>query len=202
MSSNARIFSAISVGVLLVALGLISIVNLSSRRVGHSLDSDGFGSNSTAAAIHPGTVAAGKMAANFNLKDLKGDPVSLSGLRGKVVFLNVWATWCAPCIEEMPSIESLYKEFRNDKDFVVLAVSQDIDGSKMVTPFVEKNGLQFTVLLDPANDVGEAYGVNGIPETFIIGRDGRIVAHHVGPYDWSNRDIRDALQELIKSKQG
>ena len=56
--------------------------------------------------------------------------------------------------------------------------------------------------LDPHNEVGESYDVNGIPETFIIGRDGRIVAHHVGPYDWSNTDIREALQELIKSRQG
>jgi cytochrome c biogenesis protein CcmG/thiol:disulfide interchange protein DsbE len=101
----------------------------------------------------------------------------------------------------MPSIESLYKNFKGDGDFVVLAVSQDTDGGS-VRPYVEQNHLQFTVLLDPRNEVGELYDVNGIPETFIIGRDGRIVAHHVGPYDWSNADIREALQELIKSKQG
>jgi peroxiredoxin len=122
-------------------------------------------------------------------------------LRGKVVFLNVWATWCAPCREEMPSIQSLYKDFKSNKDFVVLAVSQDTDRGT-VRPFVEHNHLQFIVLLDPRNEVGESYDVNGIPETFIIGRDGRIVAHHVGPYDWSNADIREALQELIKSRQG
>ena len=197
MSSNARIFSAISFGALLIALGLISFVNLSSHRTlgSTSLDSE------TAPLSRSGTVAAGKLAANFKLKDLKGDEISLASLRGKVVFLNIWATWCAPCREEMPSIESLYNDFKSNKDFVVLAVSQDTDGGT-VRPFIEQHHLQFTVLLDPRNEVGERYDVNGIPETFIIGRDGRIVAHHVGPYDWSNADIRDALQELIKSKQG
>lgn len=197
MSSNARLFSLISLGTLLIAIGLISFVNLSSHR---TLRAARPGSE-TAPLPQPSTVAAGKLAANFKLKDLKGDEISLASLRGKVVFLNVWATWCAPCREEMPSIESLYKDFKANKDFVVLAVSQDTDGA-MVRPFLEQNHLSFTVLLDPRNEVGERYDVNGIPETFIIGRDGRIVAHHVGPYDWSNADIREALQELIKSRQG
>lgn len=197
MSSNARVLSAIALGALLIAIGLISVVNLSSRRIlGSRMESE-----KAAPLPASGTVAAGKLAANFTLKDLRGDKISLASLRGKVVFLNIWATWCGPCREEMPSIESLYNDFKANRDFVVLAVSQDTDGSA-VRPFVEQNHLQFTVLLDPRNDVGESYDVNGIPETFIIGRDGRIVAHHVGPYDWSNADIREALQELIKSRQG
>ena len=197
MSSNARLLSAIALGALLIAIGLVSFVNLSSHRMfGAAPVTSGVDST-----VQSPSVAAGKLAANFSLKDLKGDKISLASLRGKVVFLNVWATWCAPCREEMPSIESLYTKFKGNPDFVVLAVSQDTDGSS-VRPFVEQNHLQFTVLLDPRNQVGELYDVNGIPETFIIGRDGRIVAHHVGPYDWSNGDIREALQELIKSKQG
>jgi peroxiredoxin len=200
MSNNARIFSAISVGVLLIGLGLIGFVNQAARH--RSSDAQDVASLASRPAVQSSTVAAGKVAAGFTLKDLRGEVVSLSSMRGKVVFLNVWATWCAPCREEMPSIETLYNEFKSDKDFVVVAVSQDTDGIKVVKPFVEKNRFGFTVLLDPANQVGEAYGVNGIPETFIIGRDGRIVAHHVGPYDWANSDIRDALQELIKSKVG
>jgi peroxiredoxin len=197
MSSNARLLSAIALGALLIAIGLVSFVSLSSHRTFGSAPVNS-GMDSTAQSP---SVAAGKLAANFTLKDLKGDEISLASLRGKVVFLNVWATWCAPCREEMPSIESLYKKFKGDGNFVVLAVSQDTDGGS-VRPYVEQNHLQFTVLLDPRNEVGELYDVNGIPETFIIGRDGRIVAHHVGPYDWSNADIREALQELIKSKQG
>jgi cytochrome c biogenesis protein CcmG, thiol:disulfide interchange protein DsbE len=197
MSSNAKFFSAIALGMLLIAIGLISFLNLSSRWTLGSARAE----PETVPLSQSATVAAGKLATNFKLKDLKGDEISLASLRGKVVFLNIWATWCAPCREEMPSIESLYNDFKADKDFVVLAVSQDTDGTT-VGPFVKQNHLQFTVLLDPRNEVGERYDVNGIPETFIIGRDGRIVAHHVGPYDWSNGDIREALQELIKSRQG
>jgi peroxiredoxin len=193
VSSNVRILSAIALGALLIGIGLISFVNRQTAGSYHDLG--------TLTLRKPPEVAAGKMAANFSLNDLNGKQVTLASLRGKVVFLNIWATWCAPCREEMPSIESLYNSFKGSKDFVVLAVSQDTDGAG-VRPFVEQNHLQFGILLDPRNEVGERYDVNGIPETFIIGRDGRIVAHHVGPYDWSNADIREALQELIKSRQG
>ena len=100
----------------------------------------------------------------------------------------------------MPSIETLYDEFSKDPDFVVLAVSQDSEGRGAVDSYVRKNGFKFTVLLDPQNQVGDAYEVSGIPETFIIDRTGRIVAHHVGPYDWAQPEMRDALRELIETK--
>lgn len=147
------------------------------------------------------TVPAGKMAAPFALEDLNGRLVTLDDLRGKVVFLNVWATWCGPCREEMPSIETLYDEFKNDKDFVILAVSQDTRGRAAVEPYVEQNGYHFEVLLDPENKVGESYDVGGVPETFIIDRDGRIVAHHMGAFDWSSADFRAALRELLNQKE-
>lgn len=190
MSRDAKILSVVAVATLVVGLVIVSFVAMSGRRSGVS----------AGPSLKP--VAAGAMAADFKLKDLGGNTISLSSLRGKVVFLNVWATWCAPCREEMPSIESLYEEFRKDKDFEVLAVSQDTAGRKAVAPYVTKTGLKFTVLLDPTNLVGDAYNVSGIPETFIIDRNGRIVAHHVGPYDWSSSEMRDALEELIKSKAG
>lgn len=194
MSRNARILSAIAAAALLVAIGLAAYANLTG---GSGADSPEL----PAAARRGPAVAAGKLAADFTLKDLNGRTVSLSALRGKVVFLNIWATWCGPCRDEMPSIESLYEKFNADRDFVVLAVSQDTDG-KLVAPFVKKNNLKFTIVLDPRNVVGDTYDVSGIPETFIIDRDGRIVAHHLGPYDWANPEIRDALQELINSKSG
>ena len=190
MSRDAKILSLVAVAGLAVALGIVAVVGMSGRR----------GGPSTGPVLKP--VAAGGMAADFKLQDLRGNTISLSSLRGKVVFLNVWATWCAPCREEMPAIESLYEEFSKDKDFEVLAVSQDTSGRKAVAPYVKRTGLRFTVLLDPSNEVGDAYNVSGIPETFIIDRDGRIVAHHMGPYDWSSSEMRDALEELIKSKAG
>ena len=141
------------------------------------------------------------MAAPFALEDLNGRMVTLGDLRGKIVFLNVWATWCGPCREEMPSIETLYNDFKDNQDFVILAVSQDTRGREAVEPYVEKNGYHFEVLLDPQNKVGESYDVGGVPETFIIDRDGQIVAHHMGAFDWSSADFRAALRELLNQKE-
>ena len=133
----------------------------------------------TAAAIQA-TVAAGSQAADFKLETLDGTTVSLESLRGKVVFLNVWATWCGPCREEMPSMQTLYDDFKGNKDFVMLAASQDTSGRAVVASYVAKNGYHFTILLDPENKISETYDVSGVPETFIIDRKGQIVAHHMG----------------------
>ena len=147
-----------------------------------------------------GVVAAGSLAADFKLQDLGGNTVSLSSMRGKVIFLNIWATWCSPCREEMPSMETLFQDLKHNPDFVVLAVSVDRKGKAVVAPYVEKNGFNFTVLLDPDNQVSESYNVSGVPESFIIDRKGRIVAHHMGAFDWSRSDVKDALIALIDAK--
>ncbi len=154
------------------------------------------------AAQSPATVAAGSRAADFKLETLDGQTVSLQSLRGKVVFLNVWATWCGPCREEMPSMQTLYDDFKGNKDFVMLAASQDTSGRSVVASYVAKNGFHFTILLDPENKISETYDVSGVPETFIIDRKGQIVAHHMGAFDWSRPDVKDALQQLLDSKQG
>ena len=146
-------------------------------------------------------VSAGNRAADFKLEALDGQTVSLDKLRGKVVFLNVWATWCGPCREEMPSMQTLYNDFKDNKDFVMLAVSQDTKGRAVVAPYVEKNGYRFEILLDPENKISQTYEVSGVPETFIIDRKGRIVAHHMGAFDWSRPDVKDALQALLDTKE-
>ncbi|HVN91813.1 MAG TPA: TlpA disulfide reductase family protein [Candidatus Binataceae bacterium] len=191
MSSNTKVLSIIAGISLVVAIGLI-FGSASFRGVGDL----GSGGGSGGVGL-----AAGKEAPNFTLQDLNGKNVALSSFRGKVIFLNLWATWCPPCRSEMPSIQSLYKTFAKDKDFVTLTVSEDSDVSKPPA-YIKKNKFDFPVLLDPRNVVGEAYDVSGLPESFVIGRDGRIVAHHIGPYDWANGDIRDALQDLLKAKPG
>jgi peroxiredoxin len=193
MSGRNKLLSALAIAILVTGIALATLVQLPSPGGGNTPEPRSDDNN---------PVAAGKMAAGFTLQDLKGNAVSLESLRGKVVFLNVWATWCPPCREEMPSIEKLYDEFKGDKSLVILAVSQDTDGRKAVAPFVEKNGYHFPVLLDPKNEVGDEYDVSGIPETFIIDREGRIVAHHVGPFDWASADFKEALQDLIKEKAG
>lgn len=177
-------------GVVLVVLGIAAVAF--QRLIPHPARPGGGGEE----------VAAGEVAANFNLKDLNGRSVSLSSLRGKVVFLNVWATWCGPCREEMPSMEALFNSFKNRKDFVMLAVSQDRTGAEVVAPYVEQNRYHFEILLDPDNQLQESYNITGVPETFIIDRSGRIVAHHMGAFDWSRDEVRQALEELLQAKQG
>jgi len=175
----------------------IALVALSGHR-GARIDS-----TSLETAVQSKTeVTAGSRAADFKLEALDGTTVSLESLRGKVVFLNVWATWCGPCREEMPSMQTLYDDFKANKDLVMLAASQDTSGRSAVASYVKKNGYHFTILLDPENKISETYDVSGVPETFIIDRKGQIVAHHMGGFDWSRPDVKDALQQLLDSKQG
>jgi cytochrome c biogenesis protein CcmG/thiol:disulfide interchange protein DsbE len=140
---------------------------------------------------------AGFPAPDFTLKDLSGRPYRLADLRGKVVFLNLWATWCAPCRMEMPSMERLYHQL-SGADFAMLAVSEDEDGMSAVQPFVHDLGLTFPVLLDVEGTVPPRYGVTGYPETFIIDRQGRVIHHMIGPEDWDSEPVMDFLLRLLK----
>ena len=110
---------------------------------------------------------AGDVAPDFTLATLKGDSVRLSDYRGKVVFLNFWATWCPPCREEMPSMESLYRGLKG-REFEMLAVSIDRKEEKAMRPFVTGFPLTFPVLLDPDKEIYGLYRLTGVPETFII----------------------------------
>jgi peroxiredoxin len=124
------------------------------------------------------------LAPDFAVPDLRGRAVRLSALRGKVVLLNVWTTWCPPCRDEMPSMQKLYDRMQG-RDFELLAVSQDEGGQSVVEPFVKEMKLSFPVLVDPERQVGERFGVWGYPETFVIDRNGFVVERVIGPRDWS-----------------
>src|SRR4030042_4818674 len=108
--------------------------------------------------------AVGIAAQDFEFPALRGGPVKLSSYRGKVVFLNIWTTWCPPCREEMPFMEALYRRLKG-REFEMLAVSIDRKGEEVVGPFVEKYGLTFPALLDSDNKAYKLYGLTGIPET-------------------------------------
>ncbi len=147
------------------------------------------------------TRAGGYEAADFELPDLSGRVHKLSELRGKVVFLNLWATWCPPCIAEMPSIEALHRRFGSE-DLAILAVSADGGGESVVRPFVENLGLTFPILLDPEGTLSPRYGVTGYPETFVIGRDGRVIEHFIGPTDWVSSARINYFQTLLRQPSG
>ena len=99
---------------------------------------------------------------NFAFPDLNGKEVSLAEHRGKVVLLNVWATWCPPCRQEMPSMQSLYEKF-NGENFEILAVSIDSEGGEAVAPFMRQMNLTFPALLDPGETIRSLYAITGVP---------------------------------------
>lgn len=138
-----------------------------------------------------------KGAPNFCLEDLNGKKVYLKNFKGKVVFVNFWATWCGPCKEEMPSMESLYKQFK-EREFVVLAVSVDYAGAKPVKEFMEKHQYTFPVLLDPKLNVLDLYEAKEIPVTFIIDKKGRMVGKAIGPRNWKSSEILSLVDQLLK----
>ena len=141
--------------------------------------------------------ARSREAPKFVLPDLSGKVVRMDDLRGKVVLLNLWATWCPPCVEEMPTLEALSKKMTG-RDFVLLAISED-EHSEDVAPWIEQRGLTFPVLLDARGQVGADLGITGYPETFIVDRTGRIVHHHIGYRDWGEPGIVAALERLMNT---
>ncbi len=140
--------------------------------------------------IHP---SKEKLAQDFTLPMPNAKTFRLSEQRGKVVFVNFWATWCAPCREEMPAMERLWREHR-DRGFVIVAVSIDSNPA-VVSPFVKKGGFTFPIVLDPKMEVANTYGLRVVPSSFLIDRKGNHTAQAYGPRSWDN----DAAHSLIES---
>jgi len=137
------------------------------------------------------------LAPNFSLPNLDGQSVSLNDYKGKVVIVNIWATWCPPCVAEAPSLERLYNKFKDD-DFELLAVSIDEDGAMAIEPFIKKHNLTFPVLVDPEGSILDLYGSTGVPESFIVRKDGIIDDKVIGAIDWTSPKVIEYFQDLIK----
>ena len=138
-----------------------------------------------------------KKAPNFCLKDLNGKEVEMKHFKGKVVFLNFWATWCGPCKEEMPSMEALCQQFK-EKDFTFLTISVDYGGGKAVKEFLDKHRYTFLVLLDPKGESLDLYDVKGIPTTIIIDKKGAMIGKAIGPKNWNKIEVISFLNLLLK----
>ena len=121
-------------------------------------------------------VESARSKVNFTLSDLSGKPWHLSDLKGKVVLVNFWATWCPPCRKEMPDLEVLQGQFK-DKGLVILGISDEKE--PVVSAFIAKNNYTFPILLDPDRKVNTAYQVQGIPKSLIYDRNGRLVAESI-----------------------
>jgi outer membrane lipoprotein-sorting protein/thiol-disulfide isomerase/thioredoxin len=139
---------------------------------------------------------SGKTAADFTLSSLDGKEYSLQALRGKVVLLDFWATWCVPCRKDMPSLEKIYSEFR-DRGLVLLGMNVGED-AQTVGKFLAANKLSYPIVLAGENQMLEGYSVTAFPTVVLIDRDGTIFLYHVG--SGSEADLRDALAKLGFSK--
>jgi peroxiredoxin len=144
---------------------------------------------------------AGGPAPDFRLPSLQGGEVELRSVRGRPVVLNFWATWCPPCVVEMPSLERLHKTL-GPEGLAVLAVSADEDEARL-RRFVEENALTLPVLRDPGGrTAASAYRTTGYPETFVLDRNGIVQQHYVGPAEWDTPEAIAHFRHLIAAAGG
>jgi peroxiredoxin len=134
---------------------------------------------------------------DFSLQDLDGKTVTLKEFRGKVVFLNFWATWCPPCREEMPAMQKIYTELQ-DKGLVMLAINF-METPNTIRPFVKEHKLTFPILLD-SGTVMVSFGVLGLPATYLIDRQGKAAARALGGRDWSNQESLRMIRKLLDER--
>ncbi len=153
-------------------------------------------------------ILAGVPAPNFVATDSAGHQISLSDFKGKVVLVNIWATWCGPCREEMPSIEKLYEHFKDNPDFQILAVSVDAKPGQMDPllghtgndpfTFAAKNGYTYPIYWDASHKIFNLYQMTGVPETFVVGRDGVIYKKIAGVTKWDAPENEELVRRLLE----
>ena len=132
----------------------------------------------------------------FKMVDLEGETIQFEDLKGKVIFLNIWATWCPPCIAEMPNIQSLYEKVGSDKiAFVMLSV--DKAGLKKVKKFIDRKGFTFPVYM-PASPLPDDFYTQSIPTTFLISPEGKIVHKQLGMAEYDTPEVRKFLQDMAR----
>lgn len=135
----------------------------------------------------------------FSAEDLDGNMVSLSSQRGKVILLNLWATWCPPCRAEMPSMEKLYNKLKN-KNFTILAIATPTpprETREKIENFIAENGYTFPVLIDDSREISYQYGSGSIPTSWIIDEEGKVVARFVGGMEWNTDLMLEIFEELL-----
>jgi len=150
-------------------------------------------------------VEVGTRAPNFQARDMQGRPVALQDLRGQVVLLNIWATWCGPCLDEMPSMERLHQQL-GPQGLRIVAVSVDAPQGQLgslgrrggdVAAFARELGLTFTIWHDPSARIGRTYRTTGVPESFVIDRNGIIQKKVIGATEWDTGANPELLRRLL-----
>ncbi len=135
----------------------------------------------------------------LSLEGVDGRPLRLEDLRGKVVFLNFWATWCVPCRQEMPTMERLYRDYRESGLAVVAVNFKEAKGE--VKRFFEEFHLNFPAVLDSEGNAARAYAVRALPVTFLLSRDGLILWRAIGSRDWDSPDSRAYFKQVLQRTQ-
>lgn len=152
------------------------------------------GASATTAGPAP---QAGFRAPDFTLKTPSGDSYTLAELQGQAVLINVWATWCPPCRSEMPAIQKMYEEYKDD-GFIVLAVNSTVQDNPFdIPPFMEEFNLTFPILLDETGEVARAYQVRSLPSSYFINRQGIITEVVIGG-PMSEALLRTRIEEALK----
>jgi thiol-disulfide isomerase/thioredoxin len=137
------------------------------------------------------------MSVDFTLKNLAGEDISLSSYRGKVIFLNFWATWCGPCRAEMPSMQKMYEALKGE-DFEIIAVNLQ-ENEDVVKQFIEESGYTYPILLDTTGRIGGTYGARSIPTTYIIDKNGFVLGGLIGSREWDDEETIDVFRQLAQN---
>jgi len=141
-------------------------------------------------------IEVGTRAPDYSVRTLDGDTVAIRDFRGEVVLLNVWATWCAPCEQEMPSMQRLQEEL-GPQGLRVVAVSVDQADPKSVRDWVDERNLTFTVLHDASGRIQQVYQTTGVPESFVLDRDGMILKKIIGATEWDHPAQKALFRRLL-----
>jgi thiol-disulfide isomerase/thioredoxin len=128
--------------------------------------------------------------------DMDGNPAHFADFTGKPVIVNLWATWCAPCVQEMPALVALQKKL--DGKLLIAAISEDRGGARVVAPFVAENKIQgLKIFLDPKSAATHAFAVRGLPTSIVLDANGRVVGRIEGPAEWGSPKMLDTLKPVL-----
>lgn len=187
VSARVRVF----LGVLVItALAGVSVYGSGSAEVAMSGETEAL---LTSLSIQP--VRGMQAAPAFEVPTLDGDTITVDSFRGQYVFLNFWATWCGPCVHEMPAMQELHDSM--DGRMVVVAMNSR-ENEDLIAPFIETRGFDYPVGIDPSGRVTSAYGVRGLPTTYIIDPIGRLVGVKIGAHTWADESVIEGFAELVE----
>ncbi|MBI5074107.1 MAG: TlpA family protein disulfide reductase [Nitrospirae bacterium] len=142
-------------------------------------------------------VAEGTRAPKLDVVDVRsGQTVDISQLKGKVIFVNFWATWCPPCREEMPSIEALHRDLQKNGAFLMVTILYK-DDAKTALDYMGANGYTFPLFTDHGGASAKRYGVTGVPETYLIDKKGALRKRVIGPADWNSAEAKALINSLL-----